>query len=53
MLFVAKLGGGNEFALVAFGSYPIAKDPLLVNSLGTLIDAMQSAVGADQQILAP
>jgi CubicO group peptidase (beta-lactamase class C family) len=43
----------NEFALVAFGSYPIAKDALLVYSLGNLIEAMQLAVGADQQIPTP
>lgn len=37
----------NEFALVAFGSYPIAKDVLLVQSLGTMIGAMQAAVAAN------
>jgi CubicO group peptidase (beta-lactamase class C family) len=39
----------NEFAAVAFGSYPIAKDALLVQSLGRLLDAMQSAAAPKQQ----
>ena len=43
----------NEFALITFGSYPIAKDALLVDSLGNLIEAMQLAVGADQKTLTP
>jgi CubicO group peptidase (beta-lactamase class C family) len=43
----------NEFALITFGSYPIAKDPLLVDSLGTLIEAMQITVGIDQETLTP
>jgi CubicO group peptidase (beta-lactamase class C family) len=43
----------NEFALVTFGSYPIAKDALLVDSLGTLIEAIQIAVGIDQETVTP
>jgi len=43
----------NEFAFVAFGSYPIAKDALLVQSLGTLIEAMQGAVMPGQEIARP
>jgi len=41
----------NDLAIVAFGSYPIAKDVLLVRSLGTLIEAMQTA--ATGKALAP
>jgi CubicO group peptidase (beta-lactamase class C family) len=37
----------KEFAAVGFGSYPIAKDALLVGSLGVMIDAMLAAVDAD------
>ena len=38
----------NDFALVAFGSYPIAKDVLLVKSLGILIDALLDASGTEK-----
>jgi CubicO group peptidase (beta-lactamase class C family) len=37
----------NDFSMVAFGSYPIAKDALLVSSFGTLIEAMLGAVAPD------
>jgi hypothetical protein len=50
---VAYFDYENNFAFVAFGSYPIAKDALLVQSLGTLIEAMQSAVMPDQEITRP
>ena len=43
----------NEFAMVAFGNYPIAKDALLVASFGTLIEAMVEAVRPDADITRP
>jgi len=43
----------NDFAFVAFGSYPIAKDALLVQSLGALIDAMLSASAPEQVFVQP
>jgi len=44
----------NEFAIVGFGSYPIAKDALLVQSLGTLSDALFAAsVGTEQATAQP
>ena len=43
----------NDFAMVTFGSYPIAKDALLVRSIGTLIEAMLSAVSPDENLTPP
>lgn len=43
----------NEFALVGFGSYPIAKDPLLVQSIENLMDALLSALETEQPIAQP
>ena len=43
----------NEFALVAFGSYPIAKDVLLVQSLGTLLDAMYAGLESEEKLVQP
>ena len=43
----------NDFSFVALGSYPIAKDALLVQSLGTLIGAMQDAVSPDIELPQP
>ena len=43
----------NDFSFVAFGSYPIAKDALLVQSLGALIGAMQDAVSPDIELPQP
>ena len=50
---VAYFDYANDFAFVAFGSYPIAKDALLVQSLGTLIGAMQDAVSPDTELPQP
>lgn len=38
--------------MVTFGSYPIAKDALLVRSLGTLIETTLSAVSPDEKLAA-
>jgi len=38
----------NEFTMVGFGNYPIAKDPLLVHSFGALIEAVQPEVNVVQ-----
>ena len=43
----------NDFAMVTFGSYPIAKDALLVRSLGTLIETMLSATSPDLTLTPP
>ena len=43
----------NDFAMVTFGSYPIAKDALLVQSLGILIEAMLSAASPGQNLTPP
>jgi|GEM_PF-607555 len=43
----------NEFALVCFGSYPIAKDALLVQSLGKLMDAMLDASSIEPATVRP
>jgi len=43
----------NEFALVAFGAYPIAKDALLVQSLGVLMDAMLDASAIEKATVRP
>jgi CubicO group peptidase (beta-lactamase class C family) len=50
---VAYFDYENNFAFLAFGPYPIAKDALLVQSLGTLVEAMQDAVIPDQEIAHP
>jgi len=43
----------NDFAMVTFGSYPIAKDALLVRSFGTLIETMLSAAAPGKNLTAP
>jgi CubicO group peptidase (beta-lactamase class C family) len=43
----------NEFALLTFGSYPIAKDALLVESLSVLIDSMQEALQPERAFVEP
>ena len=43
----------NEFSVVGFGSYPIAKDALLVASLGVMMDAMLGALKVDQATAKP
>jgi hypothetical protein len=43
----------NEFAMVTFGNYPIAKDALLVQSLGTLIEALIEAAQPDVNVVLP
>jgi len=43
----------NDFAMVTFGAYPIAKDALLVRSLGTLIETMLSATAPGKNLTPP
>lgn len=43
----------NDFAMVTFGNYPIAKDALLVQSLGTLIEALTEAAQPDVNVVQP
>jgi CubicO group peptidase (beta-lactamase class C family) len=43
----------NDFAMVTFGNYPIAKDALLVASFGTLVEAMVEAVRPDVDVARP
>ena len=43
----------NDFAMVTFGAYPIAKDALLVRSLGTLIETMLSATSSGKTLAPP
>jgi hypothetical protein len=50
---IAYFDYDNEFALVGFGSYPIAKDALLVQSIGTLMDALLSTLETEQPIIQP
>jgi len=50
---IAYFDYANDFSFVAFGSYPIAKDALLVQSFGTLIGAMQDAVSPDIELPQP
>jgi CubicO group peptidase (beta-lactamase class C family) len=37
----------NDIAIVMFGTYPIAKDVLLVRSIGALFDTVYAALGID------
>lgn len=50
---VAYFDLGNDFAMVGFGNYPIAKDPLLVASFGTLIEALIEAAQPDVDVVRP
>ena len=43
----------NDFAMVTFGAYPIAKDALLVRSFGTLIETMLSAAAPGKNLTPP
>lgn len=43
----------NEFAMVTFGNYPIAKDALLVASFGVLIEALIEAAQPDLDVVQP
>jgi CubicO group peptidase (beta-lactamase class C family) len=43
----------NDFLMVAFGNYPIAKDALLVASFGTLIEALLEATQPDVDFARP
>jgi len=43
----------NDFSMVTFGSYPIAKDALLVSSFGTLIEAMMETILPDVDVPLP
>lgn len=43
----------NDFAMVTFGAYPIAKDALLVRSLGALIETMLSATAPGKNLTPP
>ncbi len=43
----------NEVTIVTFGSYPIAKDALLVQSLGAMINARYTALEIDKPAVQP
>jgi hypothetical protein len=50
---IAYFDYDTDIAIVAFGAYPIAKDALLVQSLGALIDAVLAALQTEKPLLQP